>query len=318
VVTSRRSRPAATQSDRRPRENRHETGSDLARVALQCLLCGSAKHRSVFNEDGIDILQCRDCRHVFSSFAADPHYDGFWGEEVAQGEQRYWNNARRRMYQEFARRFLVGGSGRLLDMGCGLGFFLKAISPYRNWKVQGCEISPAAVRYARETLGLRNVMRTALEDADLPRNSFDIVTLWDVLEHVPRPDPLLARCHSLLREGGLCFLRTPNIALHLPRARLLRLVLGMRPNVSYLQARHHLHHYSQASIRRLLERNGFSRVEFLHLRPVRNAGLRGGAKNVWFEGVRALSRVTGGRVNLDTLFVLARKHPARGDERLQA
>jgi hypothetical protein len=81
----------------------------------------------------------------------------------------------------------------------------------------------------------------------------------------------------------------------------------MRPNVTYLQARHHLHHYSQASIRRLLVRNGFSNVEFLHLHPVQSDGLRGAAKNVWFESVRALSRVSGGRLNVDNLFALARR-----------
>jgi 2-polyprenyl-3-methyl-5-hydroxy-6-metoxy-1,4-benzoquinol methylase len=279
---------------------------------LRCLLCGSSKHRPAFNEYGVDILRCRDCGHLFSSFAANPHYEGFWGDEVAKGEQVYWNKARRRMHQDFARRFLVGGSGRLLDMGCGLGFFLKAVSPYANWEAYGCEISPAAVRYARETLGLQNVIRTRLEDADLPRSSFDLVTMWDVLEHVLRPDPLLGRCYSLLREGGICFIRTPNISVHLPRARLVRLMLGMRPTVSYLQARHHLHHYSKSSIRRLLERNGFSRVEFLHLHPVQSAGLMGGAKNVWFEAIRALALVTGGRVNLDNLFVLARKESAAG------
>jgi 2-polyprenyl-3-methyl-5-hydroxy-6-metoxy-1,4-benzoquinol methylase len=273
----------------------------------RCLLCGGEEHRSVFNEFGTDILKCLTCGHVFSSFAASPHYDGFWGDEVPRNEHRYWSVARRRMHEDFGRRFLVGRSGRLLDMGSGLGFFLMAISSHAGWDAYGCEISPAAVRYARETLGLKNVKQTALEDADLPRDSFDIVTLWDVLEHIPWPDPLLRRCHSLLREGGLCFIRTPNISVHLRRARLLRLILGMRPTVSYLQARHHLHHYSQASVRRLLVRNGFSNVDFLHLHPVQSAGLRGIAKNMWFESVRALSIVSGGRLNVDNLFVLARR-----------
>jgi 2-polyprenyl-3-methyl-5-hydroxy-6-metoxy-1,4-benzoquinol methylase len=279
----------------------------LAVAPLRCLLCGSSTHRRVFNEFGVDILRCRACRHVFSSFSAKPHYDGFWGNEVREGEHFYWSKARARMHQEFASRFLVGRSGRLLDMGCGLGFFLKAMSPYASWERYGCEISGAAIRHARETLGLRNVFRTRLEDADLQRDFFDIVTMWDVLEHVLRPDPLLQRCHALLREGGVCFIRTPNVFLQLPRARLTRLVLGMRPRMAYLQARDHLHHYSMVSICRLLERNGFSRVEFLHLHPVQSRGWRGGAKNAWFEAVRALAVVTGGRVNLDNLFVLARK-----------
>jgi hypothetical protein len=79
-----------------------------------------------------------------------------------------------------------------------------------------------------------------------------------------------------------------------------------------MQARDHLHHYSMSSIRRLLERNGFSRVEFVHLHPIQSVSgskrvfLRG-VKNIWFEAARALAIVSGGILNFDNLFVVARK-----------
>jgi 2-polyprenyl-3-methyl-5-hydroxy-6-metoxy-1,4-benzoquinol methylase len=216
------------------------------------------------------------------------------------------------MHQDFFKRFLTGRSGRLLDMGCGLGFFLKAMAPYANWGAYGCEISPAAVRYAREKLGLQNVICGRLEDADFPQSSFDVITMWDVIDHILRPDLLLKRCHALLREGGICFIRTPNILIHLPRARLIKLLRGMRPGVAYLQARDHLHHYSMPSIRRLLKRNGFSRVEFVHLHPIqsvsRNASkFVGGVKKAWFEVVRGLAITSRGHLNFDNLFVVAYK-----------
>src|SRR5438128_4054135 len=78
---------------------------------LQCLMCGGFRYRPIFNEGGIDILRCRECHHVFSSFPADAHYDGFWGEEVAEGDHAYWKTARTRMYQDFIKGFLVGRSG---------------------------------------------------------------------------------------------------------------------------------------------------------------------------------------------------------------
>jgi 2-polyprenyl-3-methyl-5-hydroxy-6-metoxy-1,4-benzoquinol methylase len=216
------------------------------------------------------------------------------------------------MHDDFCRRFVVGRSGRLLDMGCGLGFFLQAMAPYAHWEAYGCEISPAAVRYARDTLGLPNVICGRPEEADLPHHTFDIITLWDVLEHLLRPDPLLRHCHTLLKEGGLCFIRTPNVGLQLLRARLKKLVRGMQPGVTYLQARDHAHHYSMSSIRRLLERNGFSHVEFVHLHPIQGMsvskwGVLPGVKNAWFEAVRALALVSRGHWNFDNLFVLARK-----------
>jgi 2-polyprenyl-3-methyl-5-hydroxy-6-metoxy-1,4-benzoquinol methylase len=278
----------------------------------RCLLCGDTRQDVVFQEFGIDILRCRHCRHVFSSYPGDPHYEGFWGDEVPQGEQYYWQKARARMHRDFVGRFVAGRSGRLLDMGCGLGYFLKVIESQANWEGYGREVSETAVRYARETLGLRNVARGRLEDADLPEASFDIVTMWDVIDHVLRPDPLLKRCHALLKEGGICFIRTPNAAVQLFRARLRRLARGMQPGLPYLQARDHMHHYSADSIRRLLERNGFHRVEFVHLHPVESASgerrvLARTIKNTCFEAVRAVAIASGGRLNIDNLFVVARK-----------
>lgn len=279
----------------------------------QCLLCGGRDFRPVFEEFGIDIVRCRACRHVFSLYAGDPHYDGFWGEAVTEGsESMYWDRARARMYRDFLNRFVAGRAGRLLDMGCGLGYFVKAMAEYPAWEAHGCEISEAAVRYSRETLGLSNVVRARLEEAVWPSESFDLITMWDVLDHLLDPDPLLQRCHELLTRDGVCFIRTPNVSLHLPRARLKKLVWGMRPDIPYLQARDHCHHYSTDSIRTLLERNGFSRVRFAHLRPVDSISSSRSAsrqlvRKVWFDAVRGLAMATGGRLNLDNLFVLAQR-----------
>jgi hypothetical protein len=86
----------------------------------------------------------------------------------------------------------------------------------------------------------------------------------------------------------------------------------MQPGVAYLQARDHPHQYSMSSIRMLLERNGFSCVEFMHLHPIQGmsvskCGFLPGAKNAWFQTVRALAVVSRGHWNFDNLFVLARK-----------
>ena len=297
---------------------RQATLSSAAIPAVQCcLLCGGLRHRTIFNEFEVDILQCIDCHHVFSSFVADPHFDGFWGDEVGNADPFYWSKGRARMHGDFVKSFIAGHSGRLLDMGCGLGYFIKALAPYPNWEVSGCEISAAAVRYGRETLGLRNVVCSRLEDAEFPRSFFDMITMWDVLEHIPHPDPLLRHCHGLLREGGLCFIRTPNVVAQLMRARLRKLAFGMRPELAYLMARDHMHHYSAVSIRHLLERNGFAVVKFMHLHPIQSKAdnaVTYAAKNMCFETLKALAMLSGGSLNLDNLFVLARKHVLKEDQ----
>jgi SAM-dependent methyltransferase len=282
---------------------------DTTTATLACLICAGCKHHVIFTESGTDIMQCRTCGHVFSSFPADPHYDGYWGDEVPADDHFYWRHARARMHNDFITRFVVGRSGRLLDMGCGLGFFLTVLKSYPGWDGHGCEISGAAVRYAREILGLPNIMHARLAEADWPPRSFDLITMWDVLDHLPCPDPVLRRCHELLRDDGILFIRTPNVSTQLLRARLKVYTVGSRPDVSYLKARDHPHTYSTATVCRLMERNGFSQVEFLHLHPItghRNAFLQH-IKNLAFETVRALAVVSGGRLNFDNLFVVARK-----------
>ncbi len=292
-------------------------GAGVRPAPLQCLMCGGGQHRVVFTELGIDILRCESCGHVFSSFRADPHYSGFWGSEVAAGEHHYWSKARARMHRDFFKRFVEGRSGRLLDMGSGLGFFLKAMAPYRDWDTYGCEISPAAVRHAREHLGLQNVVCSPLQDADLPRASFDIITMWDVLDHILRPDPLLSHAHALLKNDGILFIRTPNVATQLLRARVMKAVGRAQPDKGYLQGSDHPHHYSMRSVRALLERNGFADVAFIHLHPIGSvsgigwkAALVGPLKNMSYQVLRALAVCSGGHLNFDNLFVVARKGAA--------
>jgi 2-polyprenyl-3-methyl-5-hydroxy-6-metoxy-1,4-benzoquinol methylase len=276
-----------------------------------CLICKGSNHQPVFHEFGIDILRCQRCRHVFSSYTADPHYQEFWGSEVEPGDHKYWSQERMPMYRDFQRRFIAGRSGRLVDMGCGLGFFLKSMARYSQWESHGCEISPSAAAYARNTLGLKNVINSRLESVDLPLRSFDVITMWDVIDHIPYPDDLLNRCHQLLKNGGLCFIRTPNVDVQLTRARLKQSLFGMKPDSTYLQARDHVHQYSVDSIYRLLERNRFTRIKFIHLAPVQPTGMAKlpvkFAKVAGSMAIRALDTISGGRWNLDNLFVLASK-----------
>ena len=286
------------------------TSRSLAR--RKCLICGSLQHRPIFTEFGIDILRCQNCRHVFSSFSADPHYTEFWGNGVPDDEHFYWSKARGRMHSDFFKKFLAKRSGRLLDMGSGLGFFLKAAERYPTWDAYGCEISPAAVAYARRKLDLQHVTCSRLEEADLPQTSFDIITMWDVIDHILWPDPVIRHCHALLKNGGKLFLRAPNIDVQLPRARIKKLIYGIRTGSAYLQGSDHPNHYSTRTIRTLLERNGFVDVKFLHLHPIegttdRHLILVRWAKNLCFEIVRILAFISRGHLNFDNLFVVARK-----------
>jgi SAM-dependent methyltransferase len=100
-------------------------------------------------------------------------------------------------------------AGHVLDVGCATGVFLDGMRRW-GWQTTGVEPNAAASAYARERLGLE-VITAELETAGLPDASFDMVTLWDVIEHVPGPRRTLTEAQRVLRPGGLLVLSLPSI-----------------------------------------------------------------------------------------------------------
>jgi 2-polyprenyl-3-methyl-5-hydroxy-6-metoxy-1,4-benzoquinol methylase len=101
----------------------------------------------------------------------------------------------------------VQPSARLLDVGTGDGRFLQACRE-AGYDVTGTEVSATGAAYAqRQGFDVRMGQVTEL---DLPAESFNVVTLWHVLEHVPEPGVVLRKVHSLLRPGGVLAVAVPN------------------------------------------------------------------------------------------------------------
>lgn len=98
--------------------------------------------------------------------------------------------------------------GILLDVGCATGLFMNAMRE-RGWRVAGVELSPYAAEYARQTFHL-DVFAGTLEAAAYPDDSFNVVTLWDVFEHLPNPKATLAEIARILKPGGLVTMSLPN------------------------------------------------------------------------------------------------------------
>jgi SAM-dependent methyltransferase len=149
----------------------------------------------------------------------------------------------------------AGGPGDLLDVGCATGVFLDGMRQ-RGWNVTGVEVNVKAAQYARERLGLE-VFIGELEEAGYPDASFDVVTLWDVLEHVRDPRRMLGeiarvlRCpeHVEGRPGGLLVLSLPN-----PDCLEARL---FGPYWAGWDVPRHLYIFSRPVLGRLLAETGF-------------------------------------------------------------
>ena len=98
--------------------------------------------------------------------------------------------------------------GRLIDIGSGLGHFLN-MAKNDGWEVSGVEPQQSAANYCFENFGIRPFSGT-IESLDLKKKSFDVLTLWDVLEHVYDPLTFLNKCINLLAPGGILVIALPN------------------------------------------------------------------------------------------------------------
>ena len=167
------------------------------------------------------ILRCRTCRFAFrQSRPAEDELSALYREldpKVYERESRGRRNTAQR-HLKIVQRYTAGG--RLLDVGCASGAFLRRAAD-AGWSVVGVEPAKVLCAKAKETLrGRGEVLCLTLQQASLPASSFDALTLWDVLEHVPEPREFLKHCASLLKPGGYLFANVPD--LDSLQARLLR------------------------------------------------------------------------------------------------
>jgi len=141
---------------------------------------------------------------------------------------------------------------RLLDVGCYAGIFLE-IAAQHGWEAWGVEPSLWAAEEARRR-GLQ-VLTGTLASVDLPAHSFDVVTLWDVIEHLTDPRAELERINRLLKPGGLVCIHTIDIDSLLPR------ILG--PHWPWLMEMH-IYYFSRRTMARMLQATGFKVLRQVH------------------------------------------------------
>ena len=222
-------------------------------MTAACLVCGAA----VFEPYLGDLRRCRACGFVTAELDAAPDAAALYGDGYFQGEE-YLDYERDKVFlqRNFGQRLAdvtkrVPG-GRLLEIGSAYGFFLDLARAH--FDVVGYEVNRTAARHAREVLGLD--VRTGdflYGDDDDGSAPFDAVVMWDVVEHLARPDRFLARIARLTRPGAALFITTGDVGSLVARWRGRRWRMIHPPT--------HLHYFSRATLTRLLARQGFCTVE---------------------------------------------------------
>ena len=195
---------------------------------IKCVLCGDAPSRVIFRilpraPYRNDIVMgpqrecvwrlCGGCGLIYLSprltvEEASSLYDEAYHDRHHE-ELRGWEFKKK---ADLIEKCVKGG--RLLDVGCGYGYFQKALGSH--WQATGIDMSPHAAEFGRESLGV-DVRCSTFAGLGAEAGSFDAGTLWDVVEHVQDPVADLRLAHRALRRGGALGLSTGLISALVPR-----------------------------------------------------------------------------------------------------
>lgn len=138
----------------------------------------------------------------------------------------------------------------LLDVGCGNGRFLELMQKL-GWQTEGVEVDKKAVEVCRDK-GL-TVKLGELREQNYPDNFFDVVTLGDVIEHLPEPLAVLKECRRILKKNGFLVMITPNT-----KSRLHRI---FKDKWFHLDPPRHLYLFSADNLKQLMEQAGFQKIK---------------------------------------------------------
>jgi len=151
---------------------------------------------------------------------------------------------------------------RLLDVGCATGVFLNMMKK-KGWDVEGIEISEELASYVRSNFSIKTHTKDLTREK-LIGEPFHVITLFDVIEHIPDPNLMISACKSLLAPGGILLMRTPteegllrDIAKTIYRMSLKKIEFPMHWFYSF----EHIHSFSFNTLSAILEKHGFSVIK---------------------------------------------------------
>lgn len=309
--------------------------------ARHCPICGSRGATNIYPIDkayassrsGVDIsdvpvsvARCRGCGHQYIQPVPEPEFlRAFYENYLSMAKEGFYRNRaqeeissslRRRYGYWLTRVWDLADGARLLDVGSGLGTFLR-LAREQGFEVAGIEPNREAAATVRQKQGVP-VHNCMLEDLEAS-SGYDVVTMWDLLEHLPDPGGAVVKVGEILSERGLLVMETParDSFIHWLVKGVYRVSAGrIRSPLFKVCGVHHLQYFSENSLQDFLVDHGFevlevhrdqTEVEALY-RQYRGGGaverLKVGAYNLLMQVVFLLARLTRRQ---NKLVVFARK-----------
>ncbi len=238
---------------------------EIALQYISCNLCGNSRIKVLYQIRAFTIVKCLNCGLVYLNPRPHPEqmmrvYDShdYYFSGGKQTEMFYgypdYTKLQKHLYfvaDELMRPVRNIAPGKLLDVGCGMGYMLKRFQEL-GWESYGVDISSYATEYARSELGL-NAYTGSIDKFDFPENYFDLVTIVLTIEHMPDPRSSLQTLHKLMKKGATIIIATHDIE-------------GLWPKISRSKWQHlfvpeHFFFFSHGTLKRLLIQIGFDIVK---------------------------------------------------------
>ena len=217
---------------------------------MPCAVCTNKKFIPILKKDSLELLKCRNCGLVQVknlSLAFNPKNYEYYCKRQNFSRNELYNPITEKRYQSLLRsREPYRKYNRLLDIGCGEGHFLH-VAKKMGWNTRGLDASSDAVKIC-EKFGIEaecaNLPETGMRD-----NYYDIVTMFEVVEHLASPKEYLHTINRILRKGGALLLTTPNFG------SLMRILLHHKWTCIN---EGHLLYFTPRTIKKLIKESDFS------------------------------------------------------------
>lgn len=238
----------------------HLCGLDNYKILFQSTLDKSDFNPKVITEDLKNtlgnykkhsrIVKCKECGLVYTNPMENPDSLLKGYEDVIDQEYLDTEKYRKLLLLEHLKHIeAFKTKGKMLDIGCFAGYFLE-LAKQKGWDVYGIEPS----NWARNVAKKRKVkiISESIDNAKLSDKTYDVITMWDVIEHLPNPRQVLKKCYDSLDDKGIIALGTPNIEC------LVAKIMGS--NYPYILRMHHLF-YSPKTLSLMLDSVGFKTIK---------------------------------------------------------
>lgn len=233
-----------------------------------CYICGANKSRSLCEIPTGTIVRCLECDTVYrAAVITGAEYGQLYQSEATMQTPFYLANKlavdpKVEPMPTFARGLRrireLRAPGRLLDLGCSYGAFM-VLAESTGWNTSGVELSESTAKFAREERHL-DVFTGTVEQAAYPDGHFDVITLWDVIEHFDDPAATLAEINRIIAPGGILFVFTINQESLLTAVGHLLYQLSLKRWKHLMALFYDIHHnffFSPRTITRFLKKSGF-------------------------------------------------------------